>query len=193
MADEQTLSNQIENQTADDTSKNEEVKLTQSELDALLAKAKKEGETDGYVKGKTETKNRLTKQFEEESRLRDEETAKKLKFEKMSDLQKAETERDDARKELQIIKDELALKDQTEETRKIMKDKGLDDEVVDMVLVPKDAEATLARIDRLKVYLERNIQKGIEAKITTHVPRQNSVPEETGFTLEQARKTLKLK
>ena len=34
---------------------------TQDELNALLEKARKEGETNGYVNGKTDKKNKLTK------------------------------------------------------------------------------------------------------------------------------------
>lgn len=165
---------------------------TQEELNALLEKAHKEGETSGYVKGKTDTKNKLTKEYEEKMRLKEEETAKNLKFEKMSDLQKAETRASEAEEQLQRLKDQIALNEQKEETRKLMKDKDLPDVFLESVLVFKDAEATLQNIIDVKALFDAEVQKAVEGRIKTHTPKQNTAPD-GGFTEEMARKALKLK
>ena len=193
MADEQNLDNQNQDlENGQDKQDTEPKSYTQDELNALLEKARKEGETSGYVKGKTDTKTKLTKEFEEKIRIKEEETAKNLKFEKMSDLQRAETERDDAKAKLQQLQDQIALNEQREETRKLMKDKELPDTFLDAVLVFKDAEATLQKIDEFKALFDAEVQKAVEGRIKTHTPKQNTVNDEGSFTETMARKALGL-
>ena len=186
----QNLENQdLENDETQDT---EPKSYTKDELNALLEKARKEGETNGYVKGKTDTNAKWEKKSAEQTRLAKEEAEKQARFEKMSELEKAQTEANESKAKLQALEDKIALNEQREETRKLMKDKGLPDTFLDAVLVFKDAEATLAKISEVKELFDAEVQKAVEARISTHVPKQNTV-QEKGLSLEQARKTLKLK
>lgn len=189
--DNQNLDNQdLDKQDKPDT---EPKSYTKEELDALLEKARKEGETSGFVKGKTETNAKWEKKSAEQTRLAKEEAEKQAKFEKMSELEKAQTEANESKAKLQALEDKIALNEQREETRKLMKDKGLPDTFLDAVLVFKDAEATLAKIIEVKELFDAEVQKAVEARITTHVPKQNQQGEEGSLTEAMARKALGLK
>lgn len=189
--DNQNQDNQdLENKQ--DGKDNEPKSYTKEELDALLEKARKEGETNGYVKGKTDTNAKWEKKSAEQTRLAKEEAEKQARFEKMSELEKAQTEANESKAKLQELEDKIALNEQKEETRKLMKDKGLPDVFLDSVLVFKDAEATLAKIVEVKDLFDAEVQKAVEAKITTHVPKQGSQGDEGGFSENMARKALGL-
>lgn len=186
----------LENQDLENEQENKDTEsksYTQEELNVLLEKARKDGETSGYVKGKTDTNAKLEKKYAEQIRQIKEDTEKQAKFDKMSDLQKAETRATEAEEKLQALEDKIALNEQKEETRKLMKDKGLPDTFLDAVLVFKDAEATLAKITEVKELFDAEVQKAVEGRIKTHTPKQNTATDEGGFTEEMARKALKLK
>ena len=165
---------------------------TQDELNALLEKARKEGETNGYVKGKTDTTTKFEKKIAEQTRLAKEEAEKQAKFEKMSELEKAQTEANESKAKLQELEDKIALNEQKDETRKLMKDKGLPDTFLDAVLVFKDAEATLAKIIEVKELFDAEVQKAVEARISTHVPKQSG-NDDVSLSENMARKALGLK
>ena len=189
--DNQNLDNQdLEN--GQDNKDTEPKSYTKEELDALLEKARKEGETNGYVKGKTDTNAKWEKKSAEQTRLAKEEAEKQARFEKMSELEKAQTEANESKAKLQALEDKIALNEQKEETRKLMKDKGLPDVFLDSVLVFKDAEATLAKIVEVKELFDAEVQKAVEARITTHVPKQNQQNEDGAFSESMARKALGL-
>lgn len=186
----------LENQDLENGQENKDTEpksYTQEELNALLEKARKDGETSGYVKGKTDTNAKLEKKYAEQIRQIKEDTEKQAKFDKMSDLQKAETRATEAETKLQALEDKIALNEQKEETRKLMKDKGLPDTFLDAVLVFKDAEATLAKITEVKALFDAEVQRAVEGRIKTHTPKQNIATDDGGFTEEMARKALKLK
>ena len=186
----------LDNQDLDNNQDNvdtEPKSYTQDELNALLEKARKEGETNGYVKGKTDTNAKWEKKSAEQTRLAKEEAEKQARFEKMSELEKAQTEANESKAKLQALEDKIALNEQREETRKLMKDKGLPDTFLDAVLVFKDAEATLSKIIEIKELFDAEVQKAVEGRIKTHTPKQNTATDEGGFTEEMARKALKLK
>ena len=111
----------------------------------------------------------------------------------MSELEKAQTQAQESMAELQALKDELALNTQKEETRKLMKEKDLSDVFLNAVLVPKDAEATSNNIIEVKALFDAEVQKAVEARVSVHVPKQNSAPNEGGLSEQQARKALGLK
>lgn len=188
--DNQNLDNQdLGNQ--DNQQDTEPKSYTQDELNALLEKARKEGETNGYVKGKTDTTSKFEKKIAEQTRLAKEEAEKQARFEKMSELEKAQTEASEATAKLQELQDKIALNEQKEETRKLMKDKGLPDVFLDSVLVFKDAEATLNKIVEVKELFDAEVHKAVEARITTHVPKQ-SLKTEGGLSENMARQALGL-
>ena len=190
--DNQDIQNQdLDNQ--DNKTDTEPKSYTQEQLNELLEKARKEGETNGYVKGKTDTNAKWEKKSAEQTRLAKEEAEKQARFEKMSELEKAQTEANESKAKLQALEDKIALNEQREETRKLMKDKGLPDVFLDSVLVFKDAEATLNKIVDVKALFDAEVQKAVEGRINTHVPKQNTGSNDEGLSVEDGRKYLKLK
>lgn len=162
---------------------------TQDELKALLDKARREGETSGFVKGKTETNAKWEKKVTE----REEKAKKEAQFANKSELEKAQTQAKEYSAELQALKDQIALNEQKEETRKLMKEKDLSDVFLNAVLVKGDAEKTLANIVSTKALIDAEIQKGVEARIKTHVPKQNTEQSEFSNMEEAIDRALKIK
>lgn len=194
MADEtQVLDNQNQNlDTNQDGGEKEITKktYTQEELDALL----KDAETKGFVKGKTDTNARWEKKNAEAIKAAKEEAEKASRFEKMSELEKAQAKAKENEEELLKLRNEIALNAQKDETRKLMKEKGLPDGFLDAVLVFKDAEATLTKIEEMKQVWDAEVQKAVEARIPTHVPKQNQKTQDNGNLDEDAaRRILGLK
>lgn len=195
MADENTLNTEAQGQQAKVEDKQEpevqEKVYKQSELEALL----KEAETKGFVKGKNDTNARWEKKNAEAIKLAKEEAEKQSRFEKMSELEKAQAKAKENEEELLKLKKEIALNEQKNETRKLLKEKDLPDCFLNAVLVFGDAEATSANVDEFKVIWEAEIQKRVESKISTHIPKQNVVPPSaTGNVNEaDARRILGLK
>ena len=206
MAENEQAQNNMENQNQENINNNEQQQdlenaktFTAEELKALLEKVRKEGETSGYVKGKTDTNERWEKKNAEAVRLAKEEAEKQSKFEKMSELEKAQAKAKENEEELRRLKDQMALNEQKEETRKLMRAKGLPENFLNAVLVFKDAEATQTNIDEMKQLFDSEVQKAVEARIPTHVPKQNQNTQ-TGNTNmgkmideEDARRVLGLK
>ena len=180
MAENEQTQGNMENQNQENINNNEQQQdlenaktFTAEELKALLEKVRKEGETSGYVKGKTDTNERWEKKNAEAVRLAKEEAEKQSKFEKMSELEKAQAKAKENEEELRRLKDQMALNEQKEETRKLMRAKGLPENFLNAVLVFKDAEATQTNIDEMKQLFDSEVQKAVEARIPTHVPKQN--------------------
>lgn len=173
MADEQqNLDNQNLDQdgiNGDNGSNDNEKTYTKAELEALL----KEAETKGFVKGKTDTNARWEKKNAEAIKNAREEAEKQSRFEKMSELEKAQAKAKENEEELIRLKNQIALNEQKNETRKLMKEKNLPDFMLDAILVFGDADATATNIDEAKVIWDVEVQKAVEARIPTHVPKQN--------------------
>ena len=193
MADEQNLDTQnqgLDNDNGNGKGQGQDVPpktYTQEEFEQAL----KEAEAKGYGKGKFDTNAKWEKTAKEREKKAKEEAEKQAAFEKMSDLQKAETRATEAETELQALKDELALNTQREETRKLMKEKDLSDVFLNAVLVPKDADATLNNIIEVKALFDAEVQKAVEGRIKTHTPKQNI--EQGNIDMALARETLGLK
>ena len=193
MADEQqNLDNQNLDQdgiNGDNGSNDNEKTYTKAELEALL----KEAETKGFVKGKTDTNARWEKKNAEAIKNAREEAEKQSRFEKMSELEKAQAKAKENEEELIRLKNQIALNEQKNETRKLMKDKNLPDFMLDAVLVFGDADATSANIDEAKVIWDSEVQKAVEARIPTHVPKQNPQQPSEKISEVDARRVLGLK
>ena len=181
----------LDNQGADnqEQGKQEPKSYTQEELNALL----KDAEAKGYGKGKFDTNAKWEKDVAEREKVAKEEAAKQARFEKMSELEKAQTEANESKAKLQALEDKIALNEQRDETRKLMKDKGLPDTFLDAVLIFKDAEATLAKITEVKELFDAEVQKAVEERVKTHVPKQNTTNDGEGVDMDTARKFLQLK
>lgn len=206
MAENEQAQNGMENQNQDLGANQEQQQdvdaktFTADELKALLDKVRKEGETSGYVKGKTDTNERWEKKNAEAVRLAKEEAEKQSKFEKMSELEKAQAKAKENEEELVRLKNQIALNEQKNETRKLMKEKGLPESFLNAVLVFKDAEATQLNIDEMKQIFDAEVQKAVEARIPTHVPKQSQQNTQSqikgnfgDFDEEAARRLLNLK
>ena len=198
MADEtQVLDTQSENLDNGQDGKPEEQTektYTKAELEALL----KEAETKGFVKGKTDTNARWEKKNADAIKAAREEAEKQSRFEKMSELEKAQAKAKENEEELIRLKNQIALNEQKNETRKLMKEKNLPDFMLDAVLVFGDADATATNIDEAKAVWDAEVQKAVEARIPTHVPKQNQQQTDVqkafgGFDEDAARRLLNLK
>ena len=189
MADEQNIDTQNQDLGTQDGNEQDipPKTYTQAELDELL----KDAEAKGYGKGKFDTNAKWEKTAKERERLAKEEAEKQARFEKMSELEKAQTQAKESMAELQALKDELALNEQKEETRKLMKEKDLSDAFLEAVLVPKDAEATLNKIIEIKALFDAEVQKAVEGRIKTHTPKQNI--EKNGLDMSRAEEVLGLR
>jgi len=188
MADEPNIETQNQDLGNQDTPNDEPKTFTQEELNNLL----KEAEAKGYGKGKFDTNKSWEKTVKEREELAKKEAEKQAQFAKMSELEKAQTEAKESKEKLQALEDKIALNEQRDETRKLMKDKGLPDVFLDSVLVFKDAEATLAKIGEVKELFDAEVQKAVEARVTTHVPKQNTASNDGGLSEQAARKALGL-
>ena len=182
-------------QENNDLQEPEKKQFSKAELEALL----KEAETKGFVKGKTDTNARWEKKNAEAIKLAKEEAEKQSRFEKMSELEKAQAKAKENEEELIRLKNQIALNEQKNETRKLMKEKNLPDFMLDAVLVFGDADATAQNIDDAKLIWDAEVQKAVEARIPTHVPKQNQqnqsdIQKKFGdFDEEAARRLLNLK
>ena len=157
----------------DGTETNETKTYSQAEVDLML----REATSQGFVKGKMETNSKWEKKAAEREKAAKEAAEKQARFEKMSELEKAQTGEKEAKLELQQLRDQIALNEQREETRKYMKDKDVPDVFVDALLVPKDAELTLQNVDEFKKLFEAEVQKRVENRVQVHIPKQNTKDE----------------
>lgn len=189
------MAENIENQASDnqdlDNSQDKQDTETKSYTKEEFEQALKEAEAKGYGKGKFDTNAKWEKDVAEREKLAKEEAAKQLRFEKMSELEKAQTQAKESQEKLEALENKIALNEQREETRKLMKDKGLPDVFLDSVLVFKDADATMNKIIEVKELFDAEVQKAVEERVKTHVPKQNT-KEEGSLTDSQARSVLGL-
>jgi protein subunit release factor A len=176
----------VENTQAQDVVTDEETTtpqtFTQEQVDALI----KEAETKGFVKGKTDTNSKWEKKAAERERLAKEEAEKQARFEKMSELEKQTTLAKDFEQKYNDLQDKITLTEQREETRNYLKEIGLSDVFLDSVLIPKDAEATKEKAVAIKALFDAEVEKAVQAKIPTHVPKQNGEVE-NGFDMNDFR------
>lgn len=155
---------------------------TQEELDKLLQ------ENSNNIAGKIRAEEK--KKYDSKLKEIDEQAKQQAKFEKMSELEKQTEIAKQAQEQLKSLQDKIALTEQRDETRKLMKDKGLPDVFLDSVLVFKDADATIAKIGEVKALFDAEVQKAVENRMKTHIPSGNGGNQEEGISLEEAKKAL---
>ena len=176
---------QEQEQNLDNQQQEQAKTYTQEELDKIIQ------EKANAIAGKVRAEEK--KKFEAQRVEAEEKAKRQAKFEKMSELEQKTAIAEQATKELQELKDKIALGEQKEETRKLMKEKGLDEIFLDSVLVFKDADATISKIDEMKKVFDDAVQKALEGKIKTHVPKDNGNAQDGGISLEDAKKALGIK
>lgn len=104
-----------------------------------------------------------------------EEAEKQAKLSQMTELDRLKAEKDDLEAKFQAEADKNALALQKDETRKLMQEKELPECFLESVLIPKDNEATKARIEKIKTTFDEAVKKAVEAKIPAHVPNSGSL------------------
>lgn len=161
---------------------NKEAKFTQDDLNKLL----QERLASEKTKHQKELED-LKSQMERDAELA-----------KLSEIERAKAELEDYKAKWQKSQDEIALNNQTVETRKLLKEANLSDEFLKFVLVPKDENQTKENINNLKTVFEVEIKKGVEAQIKPHKPscsssatvgndnNRNSGPSYSGFNLQNS-------
>lgn len=103
-----------------------------------------------------------------------EEQAKKAK---MSETEKLTAELDEYKAKYQEQADINAIASQKDETRKLMSEAGVDIACLDFCFVPKDIEATKAKIQAFKEYTDNVKKTTFENGVKSTVPNAGKKPE----------------
>lgn len=156
---------------------NQDVKtFTQEDIDKLTAdlSAKHQEEMDKLA-------SKLRSEFKEKEAKAKAEAEKQARQANMSELEKA----NDTIKELQTKYQEQAdinaLASQKEEARKIMSELGVDLSCLDFCFVPKDVEATKAKIQAFKEYTDNVKKTTFENGVQSKTPEKGQPPETDAF------------
>lgn len=166
----------------DDANKGNEAKFTQEDLNKFVQNRVNEMNTK-HQKELDDLKAKLEREAE---------------LSKMSENDRIKAELEDYKAKLQKTQDEIALNNQSEQTRQLLKESNLPDSFLKFVLVPKDENQTKLNINELKNVFESEIKKGVEAQIKPHKPsgsssatvgndnNRNSGPSYSGFNLQNS-------
>ena len=163
---------------------------SQEEVDKLLAEKDALNQEE-----KNQLAGKLRAEFKDKELKAAEKAKKDAEFAKMSELEQQRTLAKEATEELQKLKDQIALSQQKEETRKLMQEKGLPEIFLDNLIVFKDAEATKANIEKAKLDFDTAVQKALGEKVKTHVPTndvQTGNKDSFGLSHEERLKALGL-
>lgn len=172
--------NQIENNT--DNLTEEKTSWSKEEVEAI----RKEATTSGYVKGK---KDEQEKSKAKERQLA-EEALKKAKLANMSEQEKLKAELEDYRKTIDEYKAKEEFRELESETRKLLKQEDVDDMFLPYFMSFKDPDVILEKIKEHKEKDNARLQKMLEARISTHVPKQNTEQPKNGLNLEDYRQRM---
>ena len=88
----------------------------------------------------------------------------------MNKLEKAQKTAEDYRIKFEAEAEKTALTAQKEETRRLMSEMGVDVGCLDFVFVPKDVEATKARMKAFKDYTDGVKKATFENNVQSKVP-----------------------
>lgn len=143
----------------------QEQTFTQADIDNLKAAHQEEMNN---LAGK------LRAEFKEKEKAAKEAAEKAAKQANMSELEKANSELEELRNQLQQSQDTIALTTQKDETRKLMSELGVDDKCLDYVFVPKDMEATKARTKAFKEYIDEVKKQTFENGLKSEIPKIGS-------------------
>lgn len=141
--------------------KPQEQTFTQADIDSLKAQHQEEMNN---LAGK------LRAEFKEKEKQAKADAEKAAKLANMTELEKANAELEDLRGQLQQSQDVIALTAQKDETRKLMSELGVDDKCLDYVFVPKDMDATKARVKAFKDYVDDVKKTTFENNVQSKAP-----------------------
>lgn len=168
----ETVENQPVAEVTTESTTTEEPNEPQTFTAEQVEEIKKEWQTKGYVSGKKDTNAKWEAKIAEEKA----EAKKQAEREKMSEIERANTEMMEAKQQAEEYKRDLDLLKQQKETIRILQQNNLEPEMLDHinVIVPNDMEKTEANIKAVKAWLDAKIQKGVESRIQPQgIPKQN--------------------
>ena len=139
--------------------------FTQADIDAIKAEhAKAIAELNARHEGE------LARKVEATIMKTQAEAEEKARMANMSELEKAQKTAEDYRIKFEAEAEKTALTAQKEETRKLMSEMGVDVGCLDFVFVPKDVEATKARMKAFKDYTDGVKKATFENNVQSKVP-----------------------
>ena len=151
----------------------DEKTFTQADVDKLMANLNAKHQEDmNALAGK------LRAEFKDKEAKAKAEAEKLAKQANMSELEKANAELADWKAKYQEKEDLINLSTQKDETRKLMKEMGVDEGCLDFCFIPKDTDGTKARIKAFKEYTDgvkkATFENGIQSKIPQSNPQKKS-------------------
>lgn len=159
------------------TEEKQDVKtFTQEDIDKLTAdlNAKHQEEMDKLA-------GKLRAEFKEKEAKAKAEAEKLAKQANMTELEKANETIKELKSKYQEQADINALASQKDETRKMMSEAGVDLSCLDFCFVPKDIEATKAKIQAFKTYTDGVKKATFENGVQSTVPSAGKPTETDAF------------
>lgn len=143
--------------------------FTQADVDKLMADLNTKHQEDmNALAGK------LRAEFKDKEAKAKAEAEKLAKQANMSELEKANAELADWKAKYQEKEDLINLSTQKDETRKLMKEMGVDEGCLDFCFIPKDTDGTKARIQAFKDYTDEVKKTTFENGMQSKIPQSNT-------------------
>lgn len=159
----------------------DEKTFTQADVDKLMANLNAKHQEDmNALAGK------LRAEFKDKEAKAKAEAEKLAKQANMSELEKANAELADWKAKYQEKEDLINLSTQKDETRKLMKEMGVDEGCLDFCFIPKDTDGTKARIKAFKEYTDGVKKATFENGMQSKIPQSNTQKKSDDTALRKA-------
>ena len=160
--------------------------FTQDDIDNAVAQvtAKHQEEMNALA-------GKMRAEFKAKEQKAKEDAEKLAKQANMTELEKAKEDYKELESKYQQSQDTIALTTQKDETRKYLKEIGVDESNLDYVFIPKDIDGTKAKAKAFKEMIE-NVKKSVfETNAKTNIP--NASKDKISVDEAQLRKAMGLK
>lgn len=159
----------------------DEKTFTQADVDKLMANLNAKHQEDmNALAGK------LRAEFKDKEAKAKAEAEKLAKQANMSELEKANAELADWKAKYQEKEDLINLSTQKDETRKLMKEMGVDEGCLDFCFIPKDTDGTKARIKAFKEYTDGVKKATFENGMQSKIPQSSTQKKSDDTALRKA-------
>lgn len=159
----------------------DEKTFTQADVDKLMADLNAKHQEDmNALAGK------LRAEFKDKEAKAKAEAEKLAKQANMSELEKANAELADWKAKYQEKEDLINLSTQKDETRKLMKEMGVDEGCLDFCFIPKDTDGTKARIQAFKDYTDGVKKATFENGMQSKIPQSHTQKKSDDTALRKA-------
>ncbi len=155
--------------------------FTQADVDKLMADLNTKHQEDMNALA-----GRLRAEFKDKEAKAKAEAEKLAKQANMSELEKANAELADWKAKYQEKEDLINLSTQKDETRKLMKEMGVDESCLDFCFIPKDTDGTKARIKAFKEYTDGVKKATFENGMQSKIPQSNTQKKSDDTALRKA-------